>query len=498
MNLFKIAQYQLYLLQIENYEISRFLKLLFQRGIASNGELRKALIWTLKAKVLFALAEAMLVCFTVYGVRAIGYAYNWHLWQEILEAIIVIFLLQFFFFIFLARAWVIITPADKWFKIRVVGQAKKKLQFLTQRAANTAQHAGSGPLVVIGIAGSFGKTTMKETLAAALSSSFKVQKTSESVNTPVGIARWIMQEVAHDTQVIVVEMGEHYPGDVKELCDLLHPDISVITGINEAHMERFGNLDTAIATIFEAAVFAKPDAKIVINADSVLAVHHFNLYVGTRKTVWYSSHNSPLGSFTVSNVHFDQRNLQQTFNCDGEMFTTKLLGEYAIGNAVAALLVGRELGLSVAQIKLGLAGLLPVEHRLQPIVNPAGLIVIDDSYNGNPDGVTEAIRVLGKFQDHRKIYLTPGLVEMGQRTQEVHVAIGKQLANVADVVILIKNSVTPYIVEGLKSANNNQSTKLLPEIIWFDSAPQAHKALSKIVKPNDVIVFQNDWGDNYM
>jgi UDP-N-acetylmuramoyl-tripeptide--D-alanyl-D-alanine ligase len=155
-------------------------------------------------------------------------------------------------------------------------------------------------------------------------------------------------------------------------------------------------------------------------------------------------------------------------------------------------------------------------------------LVIDDSYNGNSDGVAEAIKVLSRFKNRRKIYITPGLVEIGKSSADIHRGIGKLLAGVADVVILIKNSVTPWIVEGLSSSGvilrpqcnseaeesqtngkeilrrsdaltaQDDAVSKKPQIIWFNSALEAHAGLKDILKPGDVILFQNDWGDQYL
>ena len=120
-------------------------------------------------------------------------------------------------------------------------------------------------------------------------------------------------------------------------------------------------------------------------------------------------------------------------------------------------------------------------------------MIIDDSYNGNPDGVEEAINTLSQFKQRRKIYVTPGLVEMGKKTAEIHYNIGNKLAKVADLVVLIKNSVTPHIAHGLKDGGLDEN-----KIVFYESADQAYKNLNKIVKSGDVVLLQNDWPDNYL
>jgi UDP-N-acetylmuramoyl-tripeptide--D-alanyl-D-alanine ligase len=171
-----------------------------------------------------------------------------------------------------------------------------------------------------------------------------------------------------------------------------------------------------------------------------------------------------------------------------------ILGEYILADLLGAIQLVQMFDLTVTDITHAIEELKPVEHRLQPIYNRhTKIMVIDDSYNGNPQGVTEAIKVLAKFKQQRKVYLTPGLVEAGTKTEEIHYNIGKQLAKVAGMVILIKNSVTPFIAKGLQENGFEKEN-----IIWFDSAKQAHDNLSKLLRPYDVILFQNDWPDNYL
>ena len=159
----------------------------------------------------------------------------------------------------------------------------------------------------------------------------------------------------------------------------------------------------------------------------------------------------------------------------------------------ACVQVGTYLGLNSAQIREGISQIKPVPHRLQPISAAGDVLVIDDSYNGNPAGVREAISVLNKFTNRRKVFITPGLVEMSEKTQQIHEEVGRLLGQAADLVILIRNSVTPYIAEGLKSTNFSERN-----LRWFETAQEAHASMVDIIRPGDVVLFQNDWPDNYL
>lgn len=447
-----IFWYQLYLLQLENYEIRRFFKIVWQQLTTAKMFLpppapwRKSLVWTGKFCSLVALCAAFL------GVGSY-FASTHSLW------LMLIFVSGYFLFpfVFITLALVLLKPIDWSIKANVVWRAKR--------------HLAKFPNVkIIGIAGSYGKTTVKEFIANVLGQKYSVLVTPENINTPLGIARLLLTKLNQQTEWLVIEMGEYYRGDIKDICGLTPPDIAVVTGVNEAHLERLGTLANTLMTIFEVVQYSKSNAVAVLNADDPNVHAHFKAFVKHHHVNWYS-----------------------ITNANADAFPTKLLASYARGSADAAVIIGRLLHIADPSIQKGIAAVEPIPHRLQPIQTSSGVLVIDDSYNGNPAGVHEAIEVLKKYPERRKLFITPGLVEMGSQSESVHVAIGRQLAEVADCVILIKNSVTPFIANGLQMNNFAKEN-----IIWFNTALEAHAGLKDILKPNDVILFQNDWGDNYV
>lgn len=474
--MFSVIKYQLYLLQLENYELGRYFKLLLKKGFWPKGEQRKNLVWTSKAKAL------LLVAFGIHIFIGIGFLYLASGSHFIVAIFLLIlwFLLLNSYFLILALGLILLWPLDFAVKQNIISKARLKIK-------------DCGPRIkIIGVAGSYGKTTMKQVLTTVLGEKFKVQSTPESINTPIGIARWILKEVSASTEILVVEMGEHYKGDIKELCELTPPDISVITGINEAHLERLGSLENAVSTIFEAVTCAKPAATVVINGDDGNILGNYKNFLGKyRSVLLYQKSN-------IKNQKFDPVEFYWTGDSQeaGEV-KIHLIGEYALGYADAAIKVTESLGIAWREVSAGLEKVRPVEHRLQPIKSAGDLIVIDDAYNGNPEGAAEAIKVLSRFENRRKIYITPGLVETGKAAEAVHKKIGQQLAGVANVVVLIKNTVTPWIEQGIKDPGSKTKDKT-SEVIWFNTAQEAHASLGKILKPGDVVVFQNDWGDQYI
>ncbi len=507
--------YHLYLLQLENYELPRYWRLICKKGLFPPHEpLRKKLVWTAKAKLLFAGALLFDVIITVSLLTWILILKNFIITLpsyllfpisslldnspfiliiiplNILVLLIFIFLfhraITFLYPIFYTIVLIAFSPFDALIKSIIISRARKKIALLPN-------------LKIIGISGSYGKTTVKEIAADILSQKLNTVKTPYSVNTSLGISRLICSDITEKTDVFIVEMGEHYRGDIKELCSIAQPSISIITGINEAHRERLKNEATTTETIFEIAQYSKPEGTIILNSDDKRVMNGAKTFINNKqKMLYYSSKNSPQNRYSANNIEFlpDGNGISfalQENSRDCGTITIPLIGEYAIGATIAGICAALECGLQLDEAIKNTSQIKTIPHRLQVMKNQAGMIIIDDSYNGNPDGVTEAINALARFENRRKVCITPGLVEMGNATAMVHRVIGKHLNKAADLVILIKNTVTPFIEEGLSEAGFDKT-----KIHWFNSASDAHQALSTLLNQGDAVLFQNDWGDNYL
>ena len=149
------------------------------------------------------------------------------------------------------------------------------------------------------------------------------------------------------------------------------------------------------------------------------------------------------------------------------------------------------LGLSMEQIRVGISKLQPINHRLE-IKKENGITIIDDSYNSNVEGSVCALDVLKLFKNNRKIVITPGLVELGQMEKEENINFGKNIASVADIVIVVNKTNMEYIKEGLISENFPEKN-----ILFVSSLIEGRIKLKEIAQKGDVILFENDLPDNY-
>lgn len=456
--------FHLLLLQLEEYDLTRFIKAVANtKGIPPNRPFRKPLKFTLKIKLITALTSLLILLISFFLTNTI--VDNRY---KIILLVITYALGLYFSYIFLIVINILILPVDIFTKELLIFFAKNKIKKLKN-------------MKIIGVAGSYGKTGMKDLLATVLAEKYQVVKTPESVNTPFGIAKLILKEVNEKTEILILEMGEYYSGDIKNICSIAPPQISIITGINEAHLERLKSIDNSIKTIFEIAQNMKPNGILLLNAKDKLIKNHYKKFVVNQEIYLYQAKgkiefNEDAPGFIYQKIFFP------------------LLGQYNFDKIDGIIYLAKRLGLTIQEIETGLKKVKTPAHRLQPIFNrEKNILVIDDSYNGNPDGVEEAIKTLSLFKKRRKIFVTPGLVEIGDKSREVHQRIGQRLNDVVDLVILVKNSATPDIEEGLIKAGFNQKS-----ILWFGSMMDAQNNLNQILRSGDVVLFQNDWPDNYV
>jgi UDP-N-acetylmuramoyl-tripeptide--D-alanyl-D-alanine ligase len=365
--------------------------------------------------------------------------------------------------------------------VRVVIQQPIEAYIIAKAKSKLAAHKG----YKIAVAGSFGKTSMREILRTTLAEGKTVAAPPKSYNTPLGLSKFIMG-LRGDEDVLIFELGEYFRGDIKKLCRLVNPDLGVITGVNQAHLSKFKRLDQTAATIFELAD-ALPKGPVYVNGGSDLAKS-----LARKGHILYSAAGA--GGWRADNLKtglagtsFDLKSAHQTIHVKSH-----LLGLHQVGPLSAAADIATQLGLTPAQVQAGLSKVKPFDHRLEPKTDSAGVTTLDDSYNGNPDGAAAVIAFLGSLRGHRRLYVTPGLVEMGPQTKSVHEQIGRQLAGAGiDQVILVRNSVTSYIADGLKQAGYTG------QLTWFETGPQAILALPSLTKSGDVVLLQNDWPDQY-
>ncbi len=351
--------------------------------------------------------------------------------------------------------------------------------------------AGRDDLIRIGITGSYGKTSCKFILGTILAEKYNVLVPPSSYNTPMGLTRVVREQLKNAHEVFIAEMGARHVGDIRELCELVHPKYGLLTSVGPQHLETFGNIGNIAKTKYELIEGLPADGCAFFPADSDICrglydktnIEKYLFAVDYDGPAEARAENIRCGSF---GSRFDLVIGEERIACE-----TRLLGKHNIANIVGCASVAHRLGLSSAQIRLGIRKIQPVEHRLQLLPTSGGVAVIDDAFNANPSGVRAAMEVLSAFEG-RKIVVTPGMVELGDREAEENHAFGKVMAGIADVVFLVGPKHTKPIYDGLIEGGFSEDA-----IQVFRSLSEASEALWKLAHPGDVVIFENDLPDNY-
>ena len=347
--------------------------------------------------------------------------------------------------------------------------------------------------VVVGVTGSFGKTSTKFAVAGLLGPPGEVLATPSSYNTPLGVCRALNELLTPGHRFLVVEMGAYAEGDVRELCELVRPTVGVLTAIGPAHLERFGSLEAIRRAKYELIEALPPTGVAVMNCDDpevrALADHTTGVAV-----VRYGVTEQARATVTAEAVTVTGRGMELEIvdrRTDERLAArTRLLGSHAVGHVLAGVAVATSLGRPLADLAAPIASLSPVEHRLQIIEGTGGITVIDDAYNSNPSGAAVALEVLADMPGRRKVVVTPGMVELGDEQFEANRSLGRRAASAADTVIVVARVNREAITSGARSAGTPS------RVIAVDTLAEAQHELARLLQPGDVVLFENDLPDH--
>lgn len=344
-------------------------------------------------------------------------------------------------------------------------------------------------LIVIGVTGSYGKTTTKFILTRILSEKFNVICTPHSFNTPMGVVRTVRTMLKPQTQIFVCEMGAKEVGNIKEICKIAKPNHGIITSVGPQHLDTFKSIENVYKTKFELHdQVEKSGGMLFANGDSAEIARQLDrnckIY-GTSKNFEYYADNISYGKFGSSfTVHIKDVSID---------LNTKLLGLHSIIDIIGAVALAYELGVSPDDIKYAVASLKPTEHRLEMKPFNKGSLLIDDAYNSNPEGCLEAVRVLGSFDSMKKVVVTPGLIELGEKEYECNYNLGLEAAKNADIIILVGINRSKPMADAIKTTDFNKENMYI-----VASFKEAMGIYNQFADANTVVLFENDLPDNYL
>ena len=334
----------------------------------------------------------------------------------------------------------------------IINKPVEKLVYLSYKTKAVNKLRQMNNLKVIGITGSYGKTSSKNILSDILNVKYNALPSPKNFNTPYGLIITVNNYLDKFDDILIAEMGAYKVGEIKELCELVKPKYGILTKIGTAHIEIFGSQENIQKGKFELIESLPHDGIGVLNADDELQ-RSYNLK-NDCKIIWIGieSKDSDVRATNIK-TNNNGTTLDVIFKGDKNKyeFTTRLLGYNNIYNILASVALAKEFGLTIDQIKKAVLGVKSVEHRLE--LRQAGNITyIDDSYNSNPVGSKMALDVLGKMPGF-KIVMTPGMVELGDKSYELNKKFGTYMLGNTDAVILVGEKITKPIRDGLKEVN---------------------------------------------
>ena len=458
-----------YMLQAAEYKPAAFLKWYWRAKDFSRVAYRKDLIPTRPARLLLIAFRAGALTEVIVSIILLVTGISNH------NRVSIIYAIALFLITPVLWAHLIIIPLflGEWLII-------KPLYGLKVRRSSRVFAAHTGARIAI--AGSYGKTTMKEILLSVLSEGKKVAATPANRNVAISHALFAAT-LKGDEDILIIEYGEGAPGDVARFAKNTHPTEGVITGLAPAHLDKYKSLANAGRDIFSLGKFVKP-GELFVNGEAEATKQFIH-----KDNVVFDS--SGIAGWKVTDVKVGKDGLD--FNLSGKSGSLKiksqLLGRHQIAPLVLAAFLGKKYGLSDEQIKSGIAKIEPFEHRMKPY-ELSGAWIIDDTYNGNIEGMKAGLALLDELPAKRKIYITPGLVDQGAEEKPVHRELGNAIVKAnPDKVVLMKHSVTEFIVEGLADYKG--------QLVIEDDPLDFYTNLDKSVAAGDLVLMQNDWPDNY-
>lgn len=345
-------------------------------------------------------------------------------------------------------------------------------------------------LKVIAITGSYGKTSIKFMIKDLLKERYSVCFTPGSFNTPMGICKVINNDLQSHHQILILEMGARYAGNIQELCDIAKPDVSVVSNVGFAHLETFGSQDVIAkekGTIVDnldiggVAVLNADDPRVAIMGEDRPEISR--IMVGLENGEIRGENIS----YDTSGTKFDVK-----FGEDVHEFRTKLLGAHNVQNLLLAIGVAQHFEIRPKTMAIAAKTIEPVEHRLE--LKKAGeLFIIDDAFNSNPVGAKNAVEILSQFIDRKRFIITPGMIELGEIEEEENYKFGEAIgAAKLDYVILVGNERSKPIKAGIENIKVDATN-----VFVVNSLFEANEIVKKEAEAGDVILYENDLPDVY-
>ena len=378
--------------------------------------------------------------------------------------------------------------------INIINYPVEKIVFLYYKNKAKTKLREMDNLKIIGITGSYGKTSCKNILRDILSGAYNTLETPRSVNTLNGLMIVINNTLSKFDEVFIAEMGAYAKGDIKALANLVKPKYAIITRIGLAHLYTFGSEENIIEGKMELVESLPRDGIAVLNKDDPKQVgYHIK---NKCKVLWIGIDTKEEVDVRGANIKSSKQGISFDVKFKGDeniyKFKTKLLGVHNVYNILSSLALANSFKIDKKKLVESVARIKPVEHRLE-LKKIGNFYQIDDAFNSNPVGASNALDVLDTMPGI-KVVVTPGMIELGEVEYSENKKFGKHIAKVADKVILVGEKVTKAIKEGLLEEGFNKDN-----LYVINDVKESYKMIQNFKENKDIYaLYENDLPDTYV
>ena len=319
---------------------------------------------------------------------------------------------------------------------------------------------------IVAITGSVGKTSTKDIVASVISQKYKVLKTAGNLNNDIGMPLMILK--LKDEEVLVLEMGMNHAGEISYLSKIAKPTLAIITNVGSAHIGNLGSRENILKAKLE--IRDGLSGKLIINNDNDM-LHDY--YLSNKDNIITVGINND-SDIMAKDISYEGNT---SYKYEDTLINLKVGGEAFIYNSMLAIAAGKELGLSMEEIKKGIESFELTKNRLQTY-NVNGYKIIDETYNANFDSMREAVTNLGK-ENGRKIAVLGDMLELGDYSKEIHSNVGK---------VVSENNIDLLVTVGNDSKYINDNSNI--ENVHFSTNEEAIKYLKENITTGDVVLLK--------
>ncbi len=341
-------------------------------------------------------------------------------------------------------------------------------------------------LTVIGITGSYGKSSVKEFTSHLLSQKYNIIKTPKNTNSEIGIAKFILQTNFSEADFFVVEMGAYTMGEIKLICDMVQPTIGVLTAVAEQHLSLFGSMKNIQTAKYELLRSLPPTGLVITNADNHYCTELLS-ELQCKNVITFGTDEEKHPNCLTTDIRATTRGTEFEGTFDGHTgrVSTPVIGAHHAYNIAPAAIIALRFGLTREQIEHGCATLPTDIHGSLQIYHYGAAIIVDDSYNSNPQGFKSALDVLASYSSEReRIVITRGMLELGEKSFEMHERIGEEIAFAADQLVVI----TPDFLEPLQ---RGVGQKYRTKVLFIDEPEKLLQYLQTLKEKKCVVLLEN-------